>query len=80
MTDPFTRHSIDGTENSLIPMKVVEQLFLKPLPSVIALRLESPASETSRDRIIEQWALSRGQAEFLINNLRECLDSAELAH
>ena len=77
MTDPFTRHSVDGTESSVIPLRVVEQLFLKPLPPVIALRLESPASETSGDRTVEQWALSNDQAEFLINNLRECLDSAE---
>ena len=77
MTDPFTRHSVDGTESSVIPLRVVEQLFLKPLPPVIALRLEFPASETSGDRTVEQWALSNDQAEFLINNLRECLDSAE---
>ena len=77
MNDPFTRHSVDGTKSSVIPLRVVEQLFLKPLPPVIALRLESPASETSGDRTVEQWALSHDQAEFLINNLRECLDSAE---
>ena len=78
MTDPFTRHSVDGTVNSVIPvipLKVVEQLFLKPLPPVIALRLESPASENSGDRTVEQWGLTRDQAEFLINNLREILDS-----
>ena len=77
MTDPFTRHPVDGTESSVIPLRVVEQLFLKPLPPVIALRLEPPASETSGDRTVEQWALTRDQAEFLMNSLRECLDSAK---
>ena len=77
MADPFKRSSVDGTENSVIPLTVVDQLFLKSLPPVIALRLESPASETSGDRTVEQWALSHDQAEFLIKNLRECLDSAE---
>ena len=42
MADPFKRSSVDGTENSVIPLMVVDQLFLKSLPTVIALRLESP--------------------------------------
>ena len=77
MTDPFTRHSVDGTDNTVIPLTVVEQLFLKQLPPVIALRLESPPSETSGNRIVQQWALTRDQAQFLMNSLRECLDSTE---
>ena len=61
MADPFKRSSVDGTENSVIPLTVVDQLFLKSLPPVIALRLESPASETSGNRIVQQWALTRDQ-------------------
>ena len=75
MTNPFDRASVDGTADSVIPLTVVDQLFLKSLPPVIALRLESPASESSGDRIIQQWALTRDQAEFMINSLRRCLDA-----
>ena len=49
MADPFKRSSVDGTEDSVIPLTVVDRLFLKSLPPVIALRLESPANETSGD-------------------------------
>ena len=77
MADPFKRSSVDGMEDSVIPLTVVDQLFLKSLPPVIALRLESPANETSGDRITQQWVLTRDQAEFLMNSLRECLDSTE---
>ena len=77
MTDPFKRSSVDGTETSMVPLKVVDQLFLKSMPPVIALRLESPPSGTSGDQTVEQWALIRDQAEFLMNSLRECLDSNE---
>ena len=54
MADPFKRSSVDGTEDSVIPLTVVDQLFLKSLPPVITLRLESPANETSGDRITQQ--------------------------
>ena len=77
MADPFKRSSVDGRENSVIPLTVVDQLFLKSLPPVIALRLESPANGPSGNRITQQWALTRDQAEFLMNSLRECLDSAK---
>ena len=69
MTDPFQRSSVDGTENSVIPLTVVDQLFLKSLPPVIALRLESPANGPSVNRITQQWALTLDQAEFLMNSL-----------
>ena len=77
MADSFKQSSVDGTEDSVIPLTVVDQLSLRSLPAVIALRLESPGNETSGDRITQQWALTRNQAEFLMNSLQECLDSTE---
>ena len=80
MTDPFERFSIDGTEASMLRLVIAEQLFLKALPMqglphVVALRLESPVSETSGEKTVQQWALSRDQAEFLIRDLQKCIDS-----
>ena len=76
MANPFDRASVDGTDAYAIPLTVVDRLFLKPLPPVIGLRLESPASESSGERIVQQWALTRDQAQFLLESLKECLDSA----
>ena len=44
MANPFDRASVDGTDAYAIPLTVtvVDKLFLKPLPPVIGLRLESP--------------------------------------
>ena len=74
MTEPFGGFTVDGTDASIIPLKVTDQLYLKALPPVIALRLETQPSEGG-EIISEQWALTRGQAEFLIENLQTCLQS-----
>ena len=63
MTDPFTRSPVDGTDNSVIPLKIVDQFLLKVLAPVIALKLESPARESTYEHTVQQWALTRDQAE-----------------
>ena len=55
MTYPFTRSSVDGTDNSVTPLKVVKQLFLKVRAPVIALRLKSQASESTGEHAVQQW-------------------------
>ena len=75
MADPFDSSSIDGTTGSAVPLTIVDQLFLKPFPPVIAMRLESPVSESSGERIVQQWALTRDRAQFIINTLQEYLDA-----
>ena len=75
MSNPFDQSTIDGTDDTVIPLKVVRQLYLRALPPVIALRLESPASDTSGEITAEQWGLTRDQAEFLMNSLQDCLNT-----
>ena len=77
MTNPFTKSQIDGTQEYAVPLKVVDQLYLKAMPRVIALRLESPASADSGEKTAEQWGLTRDQARFLMESLRECLEGEE---
>ena len=76
MTSPFERSRVDGTDEYAVPLTIAENVFLKAMPPVIALRLESPASETTGEQTVQQWALTRDQAKFLIDSLKECLDSA----
>ena len=76
MTNPFDRSAIDDTDDTddtVIPLKMVGQVYLRALPGVITLRLESPASDTSGEITAEQWGLTRYQAEFLMNSLQDCL-------
>ena len=77
MPDPFTKSKIDGTQEYAVPLKVVDQLYLKAMPPVIALRLESLPSETSGEKTAEQWGLTRDQARFLMESLRDCLQAEE---
>ena len=77
MNDPFTKSQIDGTQEYAVPLKVVDQLYLKSMPPVIALRLESPASENTGEKTAEQWGLTRDQARFLMESLRDCLETEE---
>ena len=75
MTNPFDQSAIDGTDETVIPLKVVGQLYLRTLPPVTALRLESPTNETTREITAEQWGLTRDQAEFLMKSLQDCLNT-----
>ena len=77
MTSPFEGSAIDGTDEQAVPLTIAENVFLKAMPPVLALRLESPTSQSSDERTVQQWALTRDQAQFLMNTLRECLDSTE---
>ena len=54
-------------------LTIVDQLFLKPFPPVIAMRLESPVSESSGERIVQQWALTRDQAQLSSTPFRNTL-------
>ena len=74
LSEPFDSFSLDGTEASVMPLTLVEKIFLKPAGGVIALRLESPTNDDDT-RTVEQWALTRAQAEFLVENLQICLRS-----
>ena len=76
MTSPFERSPIDGTDDYAVPLTIAENVFLKSMPPVIALRLESPASETTGEQTVQQWALTRDQAQFLLESLKGCLASA----
>ena len=77
MSSPFERSPIDGTDDYAVPLTIAENVFLKAMPPVIALRLESPASETTGERNVQQWALTHDQATFLLDSLKGCLDSAD---
>ena len=59
MASPFERSPIDGTDDYAVPLTIAENVFLKAMPPVIALRLESPGSETTGERTVQQWALTR---------------------
>ena len=73
MNQPFDQWPIDGTDSSVFKLVIVDQLYLRRVQDLIALRLESPLRESTGERTVQQWGLTGDQARFLIETLQECL-------
>ena len=73
MNDPFERWELDGTDQSLFRLSIVDKLYLRRVKNHVGLRLVSPQGEGTRDQTVQQWGLTRDQAEFLLKSLQEIL-------
>ena len=74
-TDKFKSFEVDGAGQTAMPLTIADQILVKPIPQLdgAALLLRSKPDETTGEHTETQWYLTPDQAEWLSENLQNCL-------